>query len=409
MITTERKQNKVSAMHTARIIIKRELKRMIRYKLILSIGLVLPMIAGLIIMFLFNTGIATDLPIAVLDKDRSSLSRQIVRALDASPDLSVAYRVDDLYAARQLLLSGKIYAIVMLPSNLERDSLLGRSPEIVSFYDNQFMTAGSVVSKGINAVIGAVSADINIELATKMGTPRSVAAASLSPIPLDQHILFNPSLNYQYSLLNGIWSALMQIIICVIVTYVIAQERRSLRKKRVFSRLTDSRPFLGLAAKLFPYLVLFSTILAVADMTFLIYLGLPFNGSITLLLIGGLLFMAGYFLYGIIFAYLFKSENALSNASLLTAPAFGFTGVAFPRLAMGVFPQVFGAILPITWYIEIRADQTLRGADLSASLVPLSYLLLLDCVLLLIAFLVIKRKTWQENKFTEQPQKDLAL
>jgi ABC-2 type transport system permease protein len=66
-----------------------------------------------------------------------------------------------------------------------------------------------------------------------------------------------------------------------------------------------------------------------------------------------------------------RMTTALSIAGLLTAPAFGFMGISFPRLGMNAFPHAWGALLPGTWYLQARVDQTIRGTPLDLSLPPI--------------------------------------
>jgi ABC-2 type transport system permease protein len=71
--------------------------------------------------------------------------------------------------------------------------------------------------------------------------------------------------------------------------------------------------------------------------------------------------------------------SAVSIGTLLTSPAFGFMGIGFPRLGMNAFAYGYGAILPGTWYLTARIDQTVRGTPLDLSWKP---------VLILLAFVV---------------------
>src|SRR5712691_8489263 len=55
------------------------------------------------------TGLATRLPIAVLDLDSSDLSGSIIRTVDATPDAAVAMRVCELAEGGQLIRSGQVH------------------------------------------------------------------------------------------------------------------------------------------------------------------------------------------------------------------------------------------------------------------------------------------------------------
>jgi ABC-2 type transport system permease protein len=67
--------------------------------------------------------------------------------------------------------------------------------------------------------------------------------------------------------------------------------------------------------------------------------------------------------------------SAVSIGTLLTAPAFGFMGIGFPRLGMNAFAYAYGALLPGTWYLTARIDQTVRGTPIDLSWKPLLILL----------------------------------
>jgi ABC-2 type transport system permease protein len=59
-------------------------------------------------------------------------------------------------------------------------------------------------------------------------------------------------------------------------------------------------------------------------------------------------------------------------------------GVSFPRLGMNAFPHAWGALLPGTWYLQARVDQTIRGTPLDLSLTPVvvlaAYVVVLACL-----------------------------
>ena len=50
-------------------------------------------------------------------------------------------------------------------------------------------------------------------------------------------------------------------------------------------------------------------------------------------------------------------------------------GIGFPRLGMGAFAYDWGELLPGTWYLIARVDQTVRGTPVDLSWKPLLVLL----------------------------------
>ena len=55
----------------------------------------IPVLLCALLWWTFSAGIARDLPIAVIDNDHSTLSRQLTRWLDASPGVQVAAKVSN--------------------------------------------------------------------------------------------------------------------------------------------------------------------------------------------------------------------------------------------------------------------------------------------------------------------------
>jgi len=93
-------------------------------------------------------------------------------------------------------------------------------------------------------------------------------------------------------------------------------------------------------------------------------------------MIAGLLFVLSCQFLGAWLALVLKPiVSAVSIGTLLTAPAFGFMGIGFPRLGMNAFAYGYGALLPGTWYLTARIDQTVRGTPLDLSWKPLLVLL----------------------------------
>ena len=84
--------------------------------------MVISPIAGIFTLdVIFSSGSVTDLPVAVCDLDNSSMSRQILRWVDAAPSMKAAFKPEGVEDADLLMRTGKIYASIIIPANFERD------------------------------------------------------------------------------------------------------------------------------------------------------------------------------------------------------------------------------------------------------------------------------------------------
>jgi len=353
----------------------REVGWLRRRPFLLGLTTIVPLAQMAILAAVFSAGLATRLPIGVLDLDSSDLSRTIIRMVDATPDSAVAVRVGDLAEGRNLILSGNIHGLLMLPRNLQRDVFAGRRPEVVFFYNTQTLTTGSLTARGVNAAIPTAAAGIRLSLRSAQGQPLEIAQTDLQPIPVQTHALFNPTLNYVYFLLTALIPSILQVIMVTTSVYSVGLDVETRHRLFILRRLGGGL-WPAMAGKILPYTVLFMLVLGLSDTLLFAGFELPRRGNSWLLITAGLLFILSCQFLGALLALLLKPiASAVSIGTLLTAPAFGFMGIGFPRLGMNAFSYAYGALLPGTWYLTARIDQTVRGTPIDLSWKPLLILL----------------------------------
>ncbi|NKK56687.1 ABC transporter permease [Rhizobium leguminosarum bv. viciae] len=381
------------------LVFAREFHWFRRRPFLLFLTTVLPLLLMGLLAAVFSAGLATRLPIAVLDQDGTDLSRQIIRMVDASQDTSVALAVSDLAEGRQLILSGEVHGLLMLPRNLERDVFSGRRPEVVFFYNSQTMTTGNLVLRGVNAAVPTVAAGIRMSLRTAQGEPVDAAQAALAPVPVQVSPLFNPTLNYAHFLLAALMPSVLQVVIITTMAYSLGLDVESRHRLRILRRLGGG---LGpaLAGKILPYTLIFLAVLGIADLVLFDLLDMPLRGNRWLLLMAGTLFILASQFIGVLLALLLRPmASAISIGSLLAAPAFGFMGIGFPRIGMNDFAYYYGQMIPGTWYLMARIDQTIRGTPLDLSWKPI--LVLLFLVVLLASVTVLRLETMRSRNSRE--------
>jgi ABC-2 type transport system permease protein len=367
------------------LVFRREVDRYLRSPFLILLTVVMPLAITAVLASVFSAGLATRLPIAVVDLDNSELSRTIIRTVDATPDTAVALNVSDLAEGRQLIVSGKVHGLLMLPKNLQRDAFAGRRPEVVFFYNTQTLTSGNLTLRGVSAAVPSVAAGIRLSLRTSRGEPVEIAQSELQPIPVQVNPLFNPTLNYAHFLLAALVPAILQIVIATAMAYSVGRDAETPYRLRILRRLGGGL-WPAVAGKMLPYTLIFLCVLGLADVLLFGWFGLPLRGDRLILLAGALLFIVAGQLIGIVLALVLPTITAVSVSTLITAPAFGFMGVGFPRLGMNAFSYYWGGAMPGTWYLVLRIDQTVRGTPPDLSIKPLLSLLAIVLVLLLVLF-----------------------
>ncbi len=373
------------------LVFRREVLWLRRRPFLLALTTLVPLGLMALLIAIFSAGLATRLPIAVLDLDGSDLSRTIIRMVDATPDTAVAMRVGELAEGRRAILSGNVHGLLMLPHDLERNVLAGRRPEVVFFYNTQTLTTGNLVLRGVSAAVPTTAAGIRLSVRTAEGQETDAAQDALQPIPVQIHALFNPGLNYVFFLLAAIIPSVLQVVVVTASSYSVGLDMETIHRLRILRRLGGGL-WPAMAGKILPYTILFLAVLGLSDSVLFGILGLPLHGHRSLLVIAGFLFILSCQLLGALLALLLKpTASAVSIGTLLTAPAFGFMGIGFPRLGMNIFAYSWGALLPGTWYLTARIDQTIRGTPVDLSWKPI--LILLAFVIGLASLVALRLET----------------
>ena len=355
----------------------REFSLLLRRPVLLGLVVLLPVLMIALLTGIFRAGIPTGMVVAVVDLDRSDLSRSITRMLDAAPEVLVTHQALSLSEARALIVSGAVRGAVWLPAGLERGMTRGERPEIVTFYDNQHMSAGSMVARGARGAVDTALADLRLSIRRGQGEAPALAQTALQPIPLQTHALFNPAFDYVHFLLAALVPTVLQILAAAGTAYAISLDFGPGRDPRGLVRLAGGL-LPAMLGKILPYTALFLLILGLSDVVLYGWLGVPLRGSLPLMAAGAVLFVLAAQLIGALaFVATRSMATAASIIAVITAPAFGFMGLGFPREAMSWVAQGWSALIPGTWYVQLRIDQSLRGTPVEISVWPMLWLALI--------------------------------
>ena len=350
-------------------VIRRESERIRRDHMSLLLMIILPLLSLVITASIFYRGVPRELPIIVCDADNSTLSRLIKRSIDATSSMMIATTVENLEQGKRKLLAGDGYALIVLPENLERKVYRGEAPSVICYNSNQFLLITSIIKSDITKVVQTISQKIYItyRLQNFHETIQSAQRQSY-PVRMDTHGLFNPSLNYMYYLLTSLMPTLFQIFVIMAAVYACGRELKERTAKAWFDS-SGSCAWKAIVGKLCPYtLIFFITALLIGVFLFLVF-RIPFEGSIPYILLTTLVFILAYQAIGLfIFSLTANMQLSLSFSAFYSAPAFAFAGVTFPHFAMPFLGRAWGNLLPLTHYLKILIDQSIRNIPPSFSM-----------------------------------------
>jgi ABC-2 type transport system permease protein len=342
-------------------VFSRELRRMFSQRFYPLFLLVLPLLSFAVLWAIFQQQVPRELPVVVCDEDHSALSREITRMIDATPSMRIVATANDFTAGRSLIMARKAYALIRIPAGTEREVDRGRTAEVACFYNAQFILPGSLVTRDLGQVVATLAQGIDIRRRLGQGEAGVAARAHAEPIRIDRHALFNPQLNYVYFLLTTLLPTMLQIFILITAVQAIGSELKEETAPEWLAAAGFStwRAVLG---KLLPQTIHYVFLGMIMIILLFHWLAVPVRGSLGMIAGGTVLFVMAYQAMGLFLVSWFANLRlATSAAAFYSAPAFAFTGVTFPLMAMPVLGRLWGGILPLTYYLRLLVGQAIRG------------------------------------------------
>jgi ABC-2 type transport system permease protein len=346
------------------LIAKREVVRLCSHPLYFFCMIVAPIGSLFFFISLMQSGLPTNLPIAVVDMDNTSTSRTLIRQLDAFEQTAVAIQTRTFEEARVEMQKGNIYGIFYIPKDFQKEASSGKQP-LVSFYTNgSYLIAGSLLFRDMKTISVLAGGAVELQTGQAKGYTEQQIMAQVQPIVLDTHAIGNPWVNYSIYLSNSILPGMLQLLIFLVTVYSIGSEIKY-KTSREWLKMGNDSITVSVLGKLLPHTVIFTIIGLLMCAILYGYNSFPLNsGWMPMIAAMFLLVLAsqavGIFMIGI----LPTVRLGLSFASLFGMLGFSFCGLSFPVSDMYPSLHAVSYLYPLRHYILIYIDQALNGRDL---------------------------------------------
>lgn len=351
-----------------------------------------PALALMLLIWIFSAGLPQRLPIAVWDQDQSGLSRQLTRMLEATPGLAVQSQVLNASEAQWALQSLSAFAVVQIPPDFSRDIKQGHSSNVALLHNAQLVTHSSLIQRDLRQVVGTLSAGIEMQSLAKRGTPHQVLEVRMEPVRTNLVSLFNISNNYEQFLAAALIPALLHVLAMTAGAWSVGRELRDRTLGMWAQEVSGGRRagWITMANALAGKLLLPWVSLTLCGLAALLWItagrGWAVPGHLYWVALGLSALVGLSLALGASLAALTLSlRMALSGAALLSAPAFAFSGVGFPLLAMPDSARSWALSMPFTHYARLQMEQLQMGAPVTQSLPTVGGLVLAMFILVILA------------------------
>ena len=346
-------------MNSVFYICQKELKAVFKDQGVLIFFLLVPLAYPLLYAFIYTGEVVREVPAAVVDMNKSTLSREFIRKVDATPDVKIQSHCADMEEAKLLLKESKVYGVIYIPESFSSDINKGIQTQVTLYCD----MSGMLYYKAILTASTEVSLKMNKAIKVKRAgnTTDRQDEISATPITYEAVNLFNPQAGYASFLLPAVLILIIQqtLLLGVGLSAGTARENNRFRDLVPLSRQYQGtlRIVLGKSSAYFIiYAIVSAYILCVVPKIF----------SLVQIAQAGTLaaFILPYVLSCIFFAmtcsiFIHHREACMMIYVFTSVPLLFISGVSWPgsaipalwRVISWMFPSTFG----INGYIAINS------------------------------------------------------
>ncbi|CAI2085042.1 daunorubicin resistance ABC transporter membrane protein [Serratia fonticola] len=336
-----------------------------------------------------------DLPVGVIDQDHSTASRQLIRQLDATPKIAIQ-TYDSLDEAKRDLGWRKLFAVIIMPVDLEKKILNGKNIEIPVFGDATNRLANGQIQQDVVAAYQQLLGQYNTSLLMRSGFSERQAQVILTPIQGQTLDVFNPGISFAAIIFPGLLVMLLQhslLIACVRVSIVL---------KGTPGGKPSLPVYLGGLSALLPIWLFLSIVLFVLWPWVLGYRQTAAIPEILLLTFPFLLAVLG--LGKLVTECLRSVEMIYLTLSFITTPVFYLSGTIWPLQAMPQWVRAISSMIPSTWATKAIAGVNQMELSLRDVGGDVAMLLLLGAIYTLIGIGVgaVRNRVGLRNLFRKR-------
>jgi ABC-2 type transport system permease protein len=324
-----------------------------------------------------------DVPLLVVDQDRSAASRALVARFEGSGYFGVVGAVATAEQVEPWLVSGAAHLALVIDAGYGRDLARHGRPRVQIIADGSDANS-SVVGLGYAArIVGAVGAELVQAESARRQRARLAADAARTPTgapslasrplatpgsqgrsELLPRVLYNPDLRSRWFYVPAVVAMVLMLVTMIMPSMAIVREKEVGTLEQLI--VTPLRPWQLVVGKLLPFVVLGMLDLFLITGLARAVFGVPLRGSLTLLAGLTLLFLMTTLGLGMLTSTLVRTQQQamMFAVFILMVPMIYLSGLVFPIDNMPHVIQVAALGIPVRYYAIVLRGVFLKGVGL---------------------------------------------
>ena len=365
-------------------VLKRELHQMFARPLYIFASVGVMLLSTFFFLTLMQGGSAENMPVAVVDKDQSTISQRLIHEMQATPSVDIQMITNSYQEAREEMQKGHIYGIFVINEGFYRDLLSFKRPQLDFYTTNAYTVGGNTAYKQMLTMVNLVSGAFQREVLRKKGLSDDVIMHRIQPLAIEGHMIANPWGNYAIYLVSTILPGVLGLVCLMLTIFSIGFELKK-KTSHVWLQAAGGNYTIAMIGKLIPYTLMYFILGVGCHLILYHFAGFPVHGSQFRLMLGLLLFIFAMEALGIFLIGLLPTlRDALSIGALYAMLGFSLSGFTYPNMSMLAPVKALSYLEPLRHYYMIYVNEALMGAptvnSLPHGLALVAFLLAALCV-----------------------------
>jgi ABC-2 type transport system permease protein len=311
-------------------------------------------------LVLFGFAINSDpkhLTAALVEADQSEFSRSFVAGLENSQYFRITHRLQSEAQADQLLASGQVQFVLVVPAGFSRKLMRGERPALLLAAD---ATDPAATGNAIAALNGIGQRSIGRELTGPLASLRPAEPA----FEVRVQRRYNPEGLTSYNVIPGLIGVVLTMTMVMMTSLAMTRERERGTMENLLA--TPARPLEVMLGKIVPYILIGYVQVVVILLAAWLLFDVPMIGSLWLLSLVLVVFIAANLAVGFTFSTIARNQlQAMQLTFFFFLPSMLLTGFMFPFRGMPNWAQAIGEALPLTHFLRIVRGILLKGNGLA--------------------------------------------
>jgi len=368
-------------------LLKREFKFFWQNKVLRMLFIGAPILYGVLLGYVYGKGKVTDLPIIIIDQDRTEMSAKAIQMFNDNEVIGITTIVYDQNNLSEIAIKKEANCIVIIPKDFEKMVLTKKYPEITTIVNTANVLTANYASSAIQLCLGTLKAGVQIEALRKQGVPENLLLQQFEPFKTTFIKKFNRSTNYMYFLWPGVLATVLQQVLLLALALSFAAEFEN----GTFRDLVVQCPSIlkMLCVKLIPYTIM-SFGIWLLYWLFTAWFRIPFyNNLFPLTFIAGIFVLSVSFI-GILVSILIPNQLKATEILMIVAtPSFILSGFTWPLSQMPVWVQGISNVIPLTHFLKAFRILIIENGTLSQTSSSIWNMIIIGLICAILAYIAL--------------------